>query len=319
MTPSSSVMDPPLASICSALLSHGCPGLECGPRFPSVLGSPSKPPGGPTIPSSSSVASPSPTWVTPPSGSWKHQWPSTPPQMRPGNTLSPSCRPCCRGLMAPPSHASRSSNFSSSASALVWPGTSPSQTCLSPGCRTHCSQSPPGIWKDGVACPVQLTTTTCSSQSPTVDLNYHTSSLFTRRSLLLKLGLTCTPFHTMPTSTSERSCPHACASFVVSTNFLPTSSTPSCQKALDMRSYTARHDDVLAVTFEFCKGHLPSQMQITADLPGCTTSPRTLPSPTSAQTLSSGAPRLSTWWSWLCHSRPASLTLPRGRSSSMRP
>ena len=42
----------------------------------------------------------------------------------------------------------------------------------------------------------------------------------------------------------------------------------SCQKALDLRRYTARHDDVLAVIFDFCKRHLPSGLQITADLPG---------------------------------------------------
>ena len=80
------------------------PSLACRPTFLSVLGLPTKPPlGGPTIPTSHSVASPSPTWVTPPSGSWEHQWPFTPPQMRPGNTSSPSCRWCYRGLMTPPS------------------------------------------------------------------------------------------------------------------------------------------------------------------------------------------------------------------------
>ena len=31
----------------------------------------------------------------------------------------------------------------------------------------------------------------------------------------------------------------------------------SCQKALDLRRYTIRHDDVLAVIFDFCKHHLP--------------------------------------------------------------
>ena len=42
----------------------------------------------------------------------------------------------------------------------------------------------------------------------------------------------------------------------------------SCQKALDLRRYTIRHDDVLAVIFDFCKCHLPPGLQITADLPG---------------------------------------------------
>ena len=42
----------------------------------------------------------------------------------------------------------------------------------------------------------------------------------------------------------------------------------SCQKALGLGRYTARHDDVLAVIFDFCKSHLPSEMNITADLPG---------------------------------------------------
>ena len=77
------------------------------------------PPGGPTTPTSPSVASPSPIWVTPPSDSWVHQWPSTPSPLRLGNTLSPSYQPCCRGLMTPPSNASRNSSFSRSASALV--------------------------------------------------------------------------------------------------------------------------------------------------------------------------------------------------------
>ena len=47
--------------------------------------------------------------------------------------------------------------------------------------------------KSGVACPGQPTPTACSSQSPMVDLNCHTSSLCTRRSMQLKLGLKCTP------------------------------------------------------------------------------------------------------------------------------
>ena len=42
----------------------------------------------------------------------------------------------------------------------------------------------------------------------------------------------------------------------------------SCQKAIDLRCYTIRHDDVLAVIFDFCKRHLPLGLQITADLPG---------------------------------------------------
>ena len=42
----------------------------------------------------------------------------------------------------------------------------------------------------------------------------------------------------------------------------------SCQKALDLRRYTTRHDDVLAVIFDFCKRDLPPGLQITADLPG---------------------------------------------------
>ena len=42
----------------------------------------------------------------------------------------------------------------------------------------------------------------------------------------------------------------------------------SCQKALSLGRYSARHDDVLAVIFDFCKSHLPSEMHITADLPG---------------------------------------------------
>ena len=42
----------------------------------------------------------------------------------------------------------------------------------------------------------------------------------------------------------------------------------SCQKALGLGRYSARHDTVLAVIFDFCKSHLPSEMHITADLPG---------------------------------------------------
>ena len=42
----------------------------------------------------------------------------------------------------------------------------------------------------------------------------------------------------------------------------------SCQKALGLGRYSARHDAVLAVIFDFCKSHLPSEMHITADLPG---------------------------------------------------
>ena len=42
----------------------------------------------------------------------------------------------------------------------------------------------------------------------------------------------------------------------------------SCQKALALRRYTSRHDDVLAVIFDFCKRHLPPGLQITAYLPG---------------------------------------------------
>ena len=42
----------------------------------------------------------------------------------------------------------------------------------------------------------------------------------------------------------------------------------SCQKAVALRRYTSRHDDVLAVIFYFCKCHLPPGLQITADLPG---------------------------------------------------
>ena len=62
-------------------MSCGCPGLACRPTFPCALGWSSKPPlGGPTTPTLPSVASPSPTWVMPPSSSWEHQWPSTPPQ-----------------------------------------------------------------------------------------------------------------------------------------------------------------------------------------------------------------------------------------------
>ena len=41
-----------------------------------------------------------------------------------------------------------------------------------------------------------------------------------------------------------------------------------CQKALDLRRYTTRHDDVLKVIFDFSKRNLASGMQITADLPG---------------------------------------------------
>ena len=42
----------------------------------------------------------------------------------------------------------------------------------------------------------------------------------------------------------------------------------SCQKALDLRRYTTRHDDVLKVIFDFSKRNLASGLQITADLHG---------------------------------------------------
>ena len=42
----------------------------------------------------------------------------------------------------------------------------------------------------------------------------------------------------------------------------------SCQKALDFRRYTTRHDDVLKVIFDFSKRNLASGLQITADLQG---------------------------------------------------
>ena len=42
----------------------------------------------------------------------------------------------------------------------------------------------------------------------------------------------------------------------------------SCQKALSLRRYTTRHDDVLKVIFDFSKRNLTSGMQVIADLPG---------------------------------------------------
>ena len=42
----------------------------------------------------------------------------------------------------------------------------------------------------------------------------------------------------------------------------------SCQKALELRRYNTRHDDVLSVIFKFAKNHMLPEFQITADLPG---------------------------------------------------
>ena len=42
----------------------------------------------------------------------------------------------------------------------------------------------------------------------------------------------------------------------------------ACQKALSLRRYSARHDDVLQVITDFASRLLPEGMHITADLPG---------------------------------------------------
>ena len=42
----------------------------------------------------------------------------------------------------------------------------------------------------------------------------------------------------------------------------------SCQKALQLRRYNTRHDDVLSVIHNFCQQHLLDGYQITVDLPG---------------------------------------------------
>ena len=64
----------------------------------------------------------------------------------------------------------------------------------------------------------------------------------------------------------------------------------SCQKALNLRHYTARHNHDLAVIFDFFKCHLPWGCRSLPTFQASTTSPRTLAPLTSAQTLTSGAP-----------------------------
>ena len=42
----------------------------------------------------------------------------------------------------------------------------------------------------------------------------------------------------------------------------------SCQKALELRRYHTRHDDILGLIFKFTESHLPPEFNVTADLTG---------------------------------------------------
>ena len=71
----------------------------------------------------------------------------------------------------------------------------------------------------------------------------------------------------MPTCSGGRSCPHHGANSCGEVQSL-AHVLNSCQKALSLRRYTTRHDDVLKVIFDFSKRNLKSGMQVIADLPG---------------------------------------------------